>query len=79
MAFRGARSCTASTRFLTGSKAAVNTAEVNLVMIWLSPTAASSPSLSSLCCNSMSSVGLFTAASTCIAAVKFLAFFVNNS
>ena len=37
------------------------------------------PSLISRCCNSMKSVGLFTAASACIAAVKFLAFFVVNS
>jgi hypothetical protein len=68
-----------SMRFLTGSKAAVNTAVVNWAMRWLSSTAVSTPSLISLCCNSMKSVRLFTAASACIAAVKFLAFFVVNS
>src|ERR1700722_12465655 len=37
------------------------------------------PSLISRCCNSMNSAGLFTAASACIAAVRFLAFLVANS
>jgi hypothetical protein len=49
-----------SMRFLTGSNAAVNTAVVNWEMRWLSPTAVSTPSLISLCCNSMNSAGLFT-------------------
>jgi hypothetical protein len=66
-------------RFLTGSKAAVNTVVVNWAMRWLSPTAVSTPSLISLYCNSMKSVGLFTPASACIAAVTFLTFFVVNS
>src|SRR5580698_8220604 len=42
-------------------------------------TAASTPSLISRCCNSRNSAGLFTAASACIAAVRFLAFLVANS
>jgi hypothetical protein len=45
----------------------------------LSPTAVSTPSLISLCCNSMNTAGLFTATIACIAAVKFLQFFVVNS
>jgi hypothetical protein len=49
---------------------AAHPAVVNWEMRWLSPTEVSTPSLISLCCNSMNSAGLFTATIACIAAVK---------
>jgi hypothetical protein len=43
------------------------------------PDGVSTPSLISFCCSSINSVGLFTRAIACIAAVKFLTFFVAIS